>query len=148
VVFQLELNISISTNSFISNKADSNLKVKNLEIIKLALHERQNILEKISEFFRKKFKRKKIIVMDECLHNNKSVIHTLNDRFEVIPLPNELKTHSDGNLRLVLIEQKYGLVTKDQEMALIARKVKIKPVYLLIDRKGNRALVRVRKNIK
>ena len=86
--------------------------------------------------------------MDECLHNNKSVIHTLNDRFEVIPLPNELKTHSDGNLRLVLIEQKYGLVTKDQEMALIARKVKIKPVYLLIDRKGNRALVRVRKNIK
>jgi len=46
-----------------------------------------------------------------------------------------------------LIEQKYGLVTKDQEMALIARKMKIKPVYLLIDRKGNRALVRVPKKV-
>ncbi len=131
----------------ISKKADSTPKDKARKT-KLALFERLNIREKISRLFRKILHRKKIIVMDECLHNNKSVINTLKDGYEVIPLPNELKTHSDGNLRLALIEKKYGLATKDQEMALIAGKMKIKPVYLLIDRKGNRALIRVRKNIK
>jgi len=131
-----------------TKKADSTPKDKIRKTPKLALYERLNTREKICMVFRKLLKRKKIIVMDECLHNNKSVINTLKDGYEVIPLPNELKTHSDGNLRLALIEKKYGLATKDQEMALIAGKMKIKPVYLLIDRKGNRALIRVRKNIK
>ena len=130
----------------ISKKKVSKPQDKNIIDNKLALYEKLNLRERISKFIRKIFQRKKTIVMDECLHNNKLVINTLNDRYEVIPLPSELKTHSDGNLRLALIEKKYGLATKDQEMALIARKMKIKPVYLYIDRKGNRALIRVRKN--
>ena len=131
----------------IAKKADSKPQDKNFTAKKLALYERLNLHERISKFIRKIFQRKEIVVMDECLHNNKLVINTLNDRYEVIPLPNELKTHSDSSLRLALIEKKYGLATKDQEMALIARKMKIKPVYLFIDRMGNRALIRVRKNI-
>ena len=131
----------------ITNEEVSKPQAINITNNKVELYERLNLRERISKFIRKRFNRKKIIVMDECLHNNKSVINTLNDRYEVIPLPSELKTHSDGNLRLALIEKRYGLATRDQEMALISRKIKIKPVYLYIDRKGNRALIRVRKNI-
>ncbi len=131
----------------ITSEEVSILQPKSVVINKLELYERFNLREKISKSIRKIFLGKKIIVMDECLHNNKSVINTLNDRYEVIPLPSGLKTHSDGNLRLALIEKRYGLATRDQEMALIARKMKIKPVYLYIDRKGHKALIRVGKNI-
>ena len=75
------------------------------------------------------------------------LMHIFIDSYTRNEVQNELKTHSDRNLRFALIEKKYGLATKDQEMALIARKMKIKPVYLFIDRKENRALIRVRENI-
>ncbi len=131
----------------INKKVDINHQHKEMQPKKLTLYEKVYLRDKINGLIRNLLQKKKTIVMDECLHSNKLVINTLNDKYEVIPLPSELKTHSDVNLRLALIEKKYGLATKDQEMALIARKIGIKPVYLFIDRKGNRALIRVRKNI-
>ena len=112
----------------------------------LILYERTTITEKIRILLRKLLRKRKTIIMDECLQISLSVIDALKERYNVIPLPLELKTQFDDNLRLAISEKKFGLATKDQEMAILARKSKIKPVYLLIERKGNRALIRIRRN--
>ena len=83
--------------------------------------------------------------MDECVGNDTSIIDTLRNNYNVYPLPKELKSHSDQDLRLALSEKKWGLISKDYEMVMIAREMKIKPVYLLTEKRDHRDLIRISK---
>ncbi len=57
----------------------------------------------------------------------------------------DLTSHSDQDLRLALSEKKWRLVSKDYEMVMIAREMKINPVYLLTEKRKNRDLIRISK---
>ena len=83
--------------------------------------------------------------MDECVGNNKTVIEALKNRYQVITMPNNLLSHKDNDLRLILREKRWGLVSKDFEMTLNAREVKIKPVYFLKEAGNRRALIKISK---
>ena len=112
---------------------------------KLGVYERTPFTEKLMIGFKILFNNKQILVLDECVGNDTSVINALKTRYKIIPLPNELKSHKDKDLRLALKEKGWGLVSKDFEMTTIARKLGIKPVYFLKEVRGHRALFRISK---
>ena len=111
----------------------------------LEVYERLSLLEKLRMLSKRISNNKKTVILDECVGNDESVINILKYRYQVKPIPNNLLSHEDMDLRLAIKEKKWGLVTKDFEMALKSRKAKIKPVYFFKEVRGNRALIKISK---
>ncbi len=84
---------------------------------------------------------KKILIMDECVGNDTTVMDVLSDSYEVRTLPKELKGKSDEHLRLVFEKNGWGLVSLDRDMVLKAREMNIEPVFLIIQKRNNRDLI-------
>lgn len=135
---------SMNQHIYMKHKKETKKKDKR-EKLGLALFEKISIKEKITNIFRRLFNKKRIIVMDECVGNDISVIEALKGQYSVRSLPKELISHSDKDLRLVLSAKKWGLVSKDYEMVMLAREMKIIPVYLLAEKRNNRDLIKISK---
>lgn len=135
---------SMNQHILMKHKKQTKKKAKR-EKLELALFEKISIKEKITNFFRKRFNKKRIVVMDECVGNDSSVIKALKGQYSIHALPKELISHSDKDLRLALSAKKWGLVSKDYEMVMLAREMKIIPVYLLTEKRNYRDLIRISK---
>jgi len=132
-------------NQHLESKHQKKIKGKSVKKKGIALFEKRTFKEKLVSFFGNIFHNKRIIIMDECVGNDSSIIDALNENFIVNPLPKELLGHSDQELRLALAEKKWGLVSKDYEMVVVAREMNIKPVYLLTEKRNHRDLIRISK---
>ncbi len=106
------------------------------------------VWERIINKLRLLIHRKKVLILDEMLGNGSTIQNFLDLPYEIRSLPSFLKGFPDRDLRLALAQQRWGLVTKDFEMALLAFKMQIRPVYFLAERRGNTVLIRLsRKNL-
>jgi len=132
-------------NNHFSAKHETRDKTKIIKKKGIALFEGRSVIDRMRRFIQSVFHKKRIIIMDECVGNDVSVIDALNDNYEVRPLPNDLVSHTDQNLRLTLTEKKWGLVSKDYEMVMIAKEMNINPVYLLTEKRDHRDLIRISK---
>ncbi len=101
------------------------------------------VWERIINKLRLLIHRKKVLILDEMLGNGSTIQNVLHLPYEIRSLPSFLKGFPDRDLRLTLAQQRWGLVTKDFEMALLAFKMKIRPVYFLAERRGNTVLIRL-----
>jgi len=126
------------------HKKHSKIKAK-AERIGLALFEKISLKDRVFTLFRKLLKKRKIVIMDECVGNDNSVVRALENQYLVRPLPKDLLGHSDRDLRLAFAVKNWGLVSKDYEMVMLAREMKIKPVYLLTEKRDHRDLIRISK---
>jgi len=140
-----EFNTNKSLAHHFSAKHKKKDKVKIIKKKGIALFERRTLMDRMRKYFHRLFRKKRIIIMDECVGNDASVIDALKENYEICSLPKELKSHSDKNLRLALAGKKWGLVSKDYEMVMIAKEMNINPVYLLTEKRDHRDLIRISK---
>lgn len=124
------------------NESQKEITIKKKDI---ALFEKRTLKDRLTNFWKRIFNKKRVIVMDELVGNDITILDALGDNYDVKPLLKDLLGHSDRDLRLVFREKKWGLVSKDYEMVMLAREMRINPVYLLTEKRKHRDLIRIYK---
>jgi uncharacterized C2H2 Zn-finger protein len=83
---------------------------------------------------------KRVVIMDENVGNDTTVIEALGETYDVRQLPSELKGSSDEYLRAILEINSWGLVSKDYDMVMRAREMNIDPIFLILDKQKHRVM--------
>jgi hypothetical protein len=109
----------------------------------LVLYENLSWLERIKNKLRKLLKKPTVILLDECVEKDNQIIAFFESRYNILFMPLNLRTYKDHELRLVLLEKLWGIISKDYEMCVLSHKKKVNPVYYLKETDRYRTLIRL-----
>jgi uncharacterized C2H2 Zn-finger protein len=140
---------SKSLTQHISMKHKESQKIITINKKGIALFEKQSVRAKLRTFLKKiipdSLPMNRIVIMDENIGKDSTVIDALDEFYDVKSLPKGLMGQSALDIRLACKEKEWGLISKDIEMVLRAQEMKITPVYLLSERGNHRDLIRISK---